>query len=74
MNSFNFVEILLNLAGRVRFLGYFLLLVSVAMGAEGGGAHMGASLGLNKWLSSCAAVLCLFGEGDRFSTLNVDML
>jgi len=51
MNSYNLVEVPLNLAGRGRFLCSFLLVGSVATGG-GGGALVGASMGPNMWLRS----------------------
>ena len=51
MNSLNLVEVPLNLAGRGRFLGFFLLVGSMAMGG-GGEAIVGASMGQNRWLRS----------------------
>ena len=68
MNCFNLVEVLLNLAGRGRFLSSFLLVGSVAM-VGGEGALVGASIGPNRLLRSCPLVLCLFGEGGKSSTL-----
>jgi len=73
INSFSLVEVPLNLAGRGRFLGSFLLVGSVAMGGGGGGALVGASIGPNKWLRSRPLVLCLFGDGGKSSTLDAEM-
>jgi len=72
INSFSLVEVPLNLAGRGRFQGSFLLVVSVAMGEGGGRALVGASRGPNKRLRYRPLVLCLFGEGGKSSTIDAE--